>query len=38
MRIYDLKVEHKTEPLGIDGNDPLFSFLCDDIFRKNVKR
>ena len=30
MRIYDLKVEHKTEPLGIDGNDPLFSFLCDE--------
>lgn len=30
MRIYDLKVEHKTEPLGIDGNDPLFSFFCDE--------
>ncbi len=29
MRIYDLKVGRRTEPLGIDGDNPLFSFLCD---------
>lgn len=29
MFIYDLKVERRTAPLGIDGEDPLFSFLCD---------
>ena len=29
MKIYELAVEHRKEPLGIDGDDPLFSFLCD---------